>query len=79
MDAIFANAPTEPTLVAIHVGKIYYAARCSIRRCTASVTANIRPVDHIGRPQANLDVCSPHAEPLIQRAHAKGLEVSRRS
>ena len=78
MDAIFANAPTEPTVVAIQVGKIYYEANCSIRRCTARATTNIRPIDHIGRPQANMDVCSPHADRLVQRAHEKGLEVSRR-
>jgi hypothetical protein len=30
MDAIFANAPTEPTVVAIQVGKIYCDPHCSI-------------------------------------------------
>ena len=48
----------------------------SIRGCRAVAASNIRPVDHIGRPQANLDVCRAHADELVRRARAKGLSVS---
>jgi hypothetical protein len=41
-------------------------------------TTNIRPVDHIGRPMGDLNVCAPHAEQLIPRARAKNLEISMR-
>ena len=58
MGTIFANAPITPTVAAIQVGKIYFDKCCDIRRCTASATTNIRPIDHIGRPHANLDVCT---------------------
>ena len=79
MGTIFANAPIKPTVACIEVGKIYFDKRCDIRRCTASATTNIRPIDHIGRPMADLNVCDAHAEQLVQRARAKGLEVSMRS
>ena len=46
MGAIFANAPIQPTVAAVQVGKIYFDKRCDIRRCTASATTNIRPIDH---------------------------------
>jgi hypothetical protein len=69
MGAVFANAPTEPTVVEIQVRKIYYDTGCSIRRCGSQATTNIRPVDHIGRPQGNMDVCDAHAGQLIERAH----------
>jgi hypothetical protein len=77
MGAVFANTPIQATVVAMQVGNICFDAQGSIRKCSAQATTNIRPMDHIGRPQANMDVCSPHAAQLIRRAHAKGLEVSR--
>jgi hypothetical protein len=57
------------------VRKIYYSVKCDIRRCTALAAVEHRPVDHIGWPQANLDICAAHAAELIQFARAKGLEV----
>jgi hypothetical protein len=69
-----ANAPIVPTVAAVQVGKIYFEARCKYYRCRA--TTNIRPVDHIGRPMADLNVCGAHAAQLIDRARAKKLEVS---
>ena len=68
MGAIFKNAPIEPTVVAIEVDKIFYAITCCIRLCGAPASTNIRPIDAIGRPQGNLDVCSAHATQLIERA-----------
>ena len=35
-----------------------------------------RPVDYIGRPMADLNVCTPHAEQLIARARGKHIEIS---
>jgi hypothetical protein len=75
MDAIFEHAPTEPTVIGIQVISITYSTACCLRRCRAQAITNIRPVDHIGRPQGNLDVCGAHAEILIARARSKGLEV----
>jgi hypothetical protein len=37
---------------------------------------NVRPVDYIGHPMAELNVCGPHADRLIERARSKKLEVS---
>jgi len=50
--AIFENAPIEPTVVAIQVREIFFDTQFALRRCIASATTNIRPVDHIGRGRA---------------------------
>lgn len=77
MGTIFANAPIQPTVAAVQVGKIYFDAAC--KYCRKRATTNIRPVDHIGRPQADLNVCNSHAKELIRRARAKRIEVLMRS
>jgi hypothetical protein len=41
-----------------------------------STDDGIRPVDYIGPPMVDMDVCSTHAELLIERERTKGLEVS---
>jgi len=71
MGAIFANAPIEPTVVAVRVGKIYFDAPCA----GTAGTGDARPrtsgqVDGIG--------CAGHAEHLVARASAKDLEISMR-
>ena len=40
---------------------------------------NVRPVDYIGHPMAELNVCASHAEQLVERARSKKLEVSIRT
>jgi len=77
MGAVFANAPNEPAVVVIYVMRIYFDAPCRYCRDGRRATMNVRPVDYIGHPMAELNVCAPHAKHLIQRAHAKGIEVSR--
>jgi hypothetical protein len=74
MGTIFANAPIQPTVIEVQVGKIYFDAIC--KYCGKRATTNVRPIDHIGRQQGSIDVCGSHAEQLIQRARAKGMEVS---
>jgi hypothetical protein len=37
---------------------------------------DIRPFDYIGHPTGDMDVCSADGERLVERARAKGLEVS---
>jgi hypothetical protein len=61
MVTVFANAPIQPTYVAIQVGKIYFDAPCKKCRDGRSPTTNIRPVDHIGRPTGDMNVCASHA------------------
>ncbi len=78
MGAVFDNAPMEPKAVAVQVGKIYFDAPCRFCRDGRRATTGIRPVDYIGHPMGDLDVCSAHAERLIERARAKGLAVSMR-
>lgn len=73
---MFANAPIVPTVVAVHVGKIYFDAPRRYCRDGRRATTNIRPVDTIGRPLGNMDVCTPHAKQLVARAQARNLEVS---
>lgn len=77
MGTMFANAPITPTVVAIQVRTIYFDAPCKYCRSGTAATTNIRPVDSIGRPMGDMNVCDAHADELVQRAHAKGLEVSR--
>ncbi len=79
MGTMFANAPIVPTVAAVRVGKIYFDAPCTYCRDGRRATTNIRPVDYIGRPMADLNVCTQHAEQLVARARTKKLEVSVRS
>jgi len=58
------------------VGKIYFDARCKYRGDGRRATTNIRPVDYIGRPMGDLNVCTPHAEQFVARARSKNLEIS---
>jgi hypothetical protein len=76
MGAIFANAPNEPAVVAIYVMPIYFDAPCRYCRDGRRATMNVRPVDYIGHPMAELNVCAAHGDQLVARAHAKNLEVS---
>src|ERR1700732_3573700 len=71
MGGIFANAPIQPTVVAIQVGKIYFDAPCRYCRDGRRATMNVRPVDYIGHPMAELNVCSAHAERLIGEREAR--------
>ena len=76
MGAVFANAPIHPTIVAVQVMRIYFDAPCRYCRNGSRTTTNIRPIDAIGSPAvADLYVCDPHAEQLLGRARAKGLEI----
>jgi hypothetical protein len=76
MGSMFANAPVVPTTVAIQVARIYFDAPCRFCRDGRRATTNLRPIDTIGRPMGNMDVCEAHAEQLVARARAKNLEVS---
>jgi len=49
-----ANAPIVRTVVAVQVGEIYFDVPCKYCRDGRRATANIRPVDHIHRPMADL-------------------------
>jgi hypothetical protein len=73
---MFANAPIVPTVAAVQVMKIYFDAPCKYCRDGRRATTNMRPVDYIGRPMADLNVCTPHAEQLIARAKAKNSKFS---
>jgi len=76
MGAVFVNAPNEPAVVAIYVMPIYFDAPCKYSRDGKPATMNVRPVDYIGHPMAELNVCAAHAEQLVERARAKNLEAS---
>jgi hypothetical protein len=78
MGSVFANAPIQPTVAALQVAKIFFDAPCKYCRSGQRATTNIRPIDSIGRPMGNIDVCSAHAERLVQRARAKRLMVEMR-
>jgi hypothetical protein len=70
---MFATAPIQPTVVEVEVMPIYFDATC--RYCRRPATTKIRPVDGIGRPMADLNVCDGHAGQLVQRAKVKNPEV----
>ena len=76
MGTMFANAPIIPTVVAVQVGKIYFDAPCKYCRNGSRATTNIRPIDSIGRPMGDLNVCDAHTRQLVARARAKNLEIS---
>jgi hypothetical protein len=79
MGAVFANAPIEPTVVAVQVMRIYFDPPCKYCSDGKRATMNVRPVDHIGRPMGDMNVCCAHAAQLIDRARSKSLEVSIRN
>jgi hypothetical protein len=56
MGTLFASAQIVPTCAAVQVGKIYFDEPCKYCRDRRRATTNIRPVDHIGRPMADLNV-----------------------
>jgi len=56
--------------------RIYFDAPCRYCRDGRPATMNVRPVDYIGHPMAELNVCSPHADQLLARARNKSLEIS---
>ena len=68
MGAVFANTPVQPTVAAVQVGRSYFDAPCKYCRDGTRATTNVRPVDYIGRPMADLNVCGPHAKHLVERA-----------
>ena len=78
MGALFTHAPIEPQAIAVQVGKIYFVAPCRYCRDGRRATTNIRPVDAIGRPMGDVNICAVHAGRLIERARAKGLAVEMR-
>jgi hypothetical protein len=39
---------------------------------------NVRPVDYVGHPMAELNVCAAHAARLVERARSKNLEITMR-
>jgi len=79
MGAVFDNAPIEPTAVAVQVAKIHFHAPCKFCRDGRRAITNLRPVDSIGRPMGDVNVCESHAKRLVERACAKGLEVEMRN
>jgi hypothetical protein len=76
MGTMFADAPIRPTVAEVQVLRISFDA--PRRYCRRVASTNIRPVDGIGRPMADLNVCDGHAGQLVQRARMKNLEVSTR-
>jgi hypothetical protein len=77
MGAVFANAPNEPAVVAIYVMPIYFDAPCKYCRNGRRATMNVRPVDYIGHPMGDFNVCTPHAEQRIARVSANEAWKSR--
>ncbi len=75
MGAVFTHAPIEPRAIAIQVGRIHFVAPCRYCRDGRRATTNIRPVDAIGPPMGDLNICAVHAGRLIERARARGLVV----
>jgi hypothetical protein len=67
MGTIFAKAQIQPTVTTIQGSKIYFDAPCKYCRDGRRATTNIRPVDGIGRPMADLNVCDA---PRYQRRFA---------
>ena len=68
---MFANAPIVPTVVEVQVLRISFDAPCHYCRGGRRATTNIRSVDATGwPPQANMDVCGPHADQ--SSAHSQG-------
>ena len=78
MGAVFEHAPIEPRAIAIQVGRIHFVAPCRYCRDGRRATTNIRPVDAIGRPMGDVNICAAHAGRLIERARAQGLAVEMR-
>jgi hypothetical protein len=76
--AVFDNSPIEPTVIAVQFAPIYFDAPCKYCRNGRRASTNIRPVDSIGRPAGDANVCGGHAKQLVERARTKGLAVEMR-
>jgi hypothetical protein len=78
MGAVFDTLPIQPSAIAVQVAKIHFEVACRYCRDRRRATMNVRPVDSIGRPAGDMNVCDGHAKQLVERAQAKGLAVEMR-
>jgi hypothetical protein len=78
MGAVLTHAPIEPRAIAVSVATIHFDAACRYCRNGRRATTNIRPVDAIGRPMGDVNICAVHAGRMIELAQVKGLAVEMR-
>lgn len=65
-----------PTTVRIHRCK--YVSQCKARSCRNRATLIAEKTDVAGRHVRQIELCSLHCEVVIEREHARGLEISDR-
>jgi hypothetical protein len=70
------NFDPEPTEVRIY--RCGYISQCKARGCPKRATLVAEKVDTAGRHVRQIELCLVHCEIVIEREHARGLEMSDR-
>jgi hypothetical protein len=66
----------NPAATAVQIGRCGYLCPCRAPRCDVSrATIVLRKLDAAGRPVRQIELCDRHAETVIARERARGLEI----
>lgn len=69
----------DPQPTAVQIGRRGYAIPCRAPRClTNRATIVLRKIDAAGRLVRQIELCERHAELVIARERARGLEILKR-
>jgi hypothetical protein len=69
----------DPLPTAVQIGRSGYTCPCRAPRCTASrAMIVLRKIDAAGRPVRQIELCDRHAQVVIVRERARGLEIQDR-
>lgn len=69
------NLDFDPEPVAVRIHHCGYVSRCRKPRCHERATLVAEKVDGAGRHVRQIELCERHAEVVIARERARGLEV----
>lgn len=66
----------DPLPTAVQIGRCGYACPCRAPRCAERrATIVLRKIDAAGRPVRQIELCERHAQVVIARERARGLEI----
>jgi hypothetical protein len=69
----------DPQPTAVQIGYCGYVCPCRAPRCTQTrATIVLRKIDSAGRPVRQIELCYRHAQVVIARERARGLEIQDR-
>jgi hypothetical protein len=78
------NQPAMPTMTDYETNTIQvlicrYRSPCRVKNCKARATIMTRGLDAIGRATVQPELCTPHAEQVVERERRKSREIIRQT